>query len=268
MRKILSLFLVLLMIVSTVPLALADDSEDDTSDDYNSPREIAKERYDNARNNYAKAKEMFSSDMEKYRQAKEDFKEMKRKVKDACAEDKESQECKDAEKEAFEAARNTLLSAADQAYQHLAQIRSKIESSEDITDEEAAERISEIEGKMQELQNLIGKIGAADTKDELKEYAKDLQQIWAKFRNKAKRHVAKLINDKLSGVYRRSKQLGDKVECALSTVEESKKADIMAKVDEMNTLLDKAKTHHDTAKALLEASEESSTDKRRNHGIS
>lgn len=119
-----------------------------------------------------------------------------------------------------EYAKKYLITAADAIINHLEKIKSKIEQSQNIDEEEASNLIKDINAKIEEIENAKLKIGDATTKEEIREAAKIINAAWKRIRIKSEFYVSVLVNKKIEEIIKRSEQLEKKLENILAEMEE------------------------------------------------
>jgi len=193
-------------------------------------RVIAKDRLKKMRGNYLKAKERYVEVKGHYLKAKRKFLIGKEKFKKCKGDD--SVECKEVRKEGKE----FLLHAADVVLNTLERIKTKIESSEDLTEDEAAEMLSDIESSMSEVKvakETIENMDENSTEEEIKEAAKTIREAWKKVRPILKRHVGWLAGSKIRHMLAKF----DKLDSRLRNVQEKLEAKGHDTTD-LNNLLD------------------------------
>src|SRR3989338_6555129 len=154
-------------------------------------RIIGKEKLREAKNRFLNAKEKYSETREKYNSTRLEFQEAKEKL--AECKDQNTTECAQLEEEIRAKAKEHLLNIADVIIENLNKIKSKAESSKDLTEEDANELIEKIDAQIQEVEDIKAKIEAAETKEEITEAAKELKDKWALLKENAEVHAGREI---------------------------------------------------------------------------
>ncbi|MDP2909046.1 MAG: hypothetical protein Q8N77_04550 [Nanoarchaeota archaeon] len=208
-------------------------------------RELNTERIKEAVKNYGLAKQDFEKVRERAKEINTEFLKAKQDFK-RCTEN-----CEEKEAKVLEQAKSFLTNTADSIIKHLEKIRNRVESSEDLTEEEATEIITKIDAQIKELEDAKAKAEAATTKDELKEATKTIRDDWKKIRNHADWYVGKLALAKHGGVIVKLKHLELRLQKVLERMEENGKdtSTIQPLVDEFNTHVEEAKKNFELATA-------------------
>ena len=118
-----------------------------------------------------------------------------------------------------EHSKNYLLNAADAIINHLEKIKSKIQQSQNIGEEEALELVKNINLKIDELKAAKSNAEDAATKEEIRLAAKSINAAWKRIRIKSEFYVSILINRKIKETIERSEQLEKKLESILTELE-------------------------------------------------
>ena len=207
-------------------------------------RTIVKEKIENARDKFSDAKEKYSEAKEKYSDARLKFNETKEKLAE-CG-DNNSTECAQLREEIIEQAKEQLLKTADLMIEHLNKLISKIESSEDLTDEEANESIEKLNAQISEIEAIKAKIEAAQTKEEITAAAKELRSKLADLKRSSDVHAGSVVNARIGGIIVKSKQLETKLSNILERMAEQGKntSEIEPLIADFNAKLDEAITHY------------------------
>ena len=140
-----------------------------------------------------------------------------------------------------ERSKNYLLKAADAIINHLEKIKSKLQQSQNIGEEEALELVKDINLKITELEDAKSNAEDAATKEEIRLAAKSINAAWKRTRIKSEFYVSILVNRKIKETIERSEQLEKKLESILTEMEgkdkgvkniEEKLAKFSEKIDE------------------------------------
>ncbi|MDD5177941.1 MAG: hypothetical protein PHT54_01495 [Candidatus Nanoarchaeia archaeon] len=201
-----------------------DETEDEESDD--SGKKTWQERFENVIANKEralnkikidKAKENFLRAKEKFEKSKLEFEEKKLAWEEAKKARKECTEnCTEKETKLIEHVKEVVTRSADKMISHLEKVKSKIESNEEITEEEATELIAAIDAEIKNIEDLKVKVGAATTREELKEIAKEINQAWNRIREKERLAVTLNAKNSLVNLMERLGTLGDNLEVTIA----------------------------------------------------
>ena len=210
-------------------------------------RVINKVKLEKARENFQVAIEKFQKAKGNYQEAQLRFKKVKEKVAE-CA-NIDSEECNIAKENIRERAREHLLHTADVILEHLNKIKSKVESNEDLSEEEAAEIIAKIDEEIAAIEDAKSTIESSEDKEDVIEAAKKLKRTWIRVKERAKEHVGRIVNARIGGIIVKSKHLEVKLERILTRMAEKglDTSGVEPLVDEFNAKLDEAKTHYEMA---------------------
>jgi hypothetical protein len=220
-------------------------------------RVVTKIKVDKARENFLKAKERFEAAKEKYKGAKEKFKERKEKVSD-CGDD-EGEECEEAREGIKADAKEHLIHVADMILEHLEKVKERVSGNEDLSEEESAEILADLEEKVGKIQEARAAVEAAESKEEIQEAAKVLKRAWTKIKNKIKVHAKRVVNSRIGGIIVKSKQLEVKLEKILERMTENDidVSSVEGLVDDFNSLLEEAKVKYEEAVEKFEEAKSS-----------
>jgi len=210
-------------------------------------RIIGKTKLGEAKGRFLDAKEKYSEAKEKYADTGLEFQDAKEKI--AECKDQNTTECAQLEDEIRAKAKEHLLNIADVIIENLNKIKTKAESSEDLTEEEAAELIEKIDAQIQEIEDIKAKIEAAETKEEITEAAKELKDKWALLKENAEVHAGRVVNARIGGIIVKSKQLEDKLNKVLERMAEKgiDTSPVESLVTEFNAKIDSAAEHYKLA---------------------
>ncbi len=203
-----------------------------------------------AEDNLKAARERFETAKEKYSKAKSDFAGEKKAFLDAIKAKNETA--------AMEHAKLFLTDAADVIINYLEKVKSRVEDNDDLTEEEAAEIIAEIDEKISEIEDAKEDIENADTKEELKEAGKVIVNAWARMKHRVRLHVANILKSNVRDILERAEHLETKLDKALAKLEE-KGYDISGiddKVDEFSEKIDDAREKFKTAQEKIREARE------------
>lgn len=207
-------------------------------------RTIAKERVQAAKENYEEARK-------RYNNAKKEFSEEKdawRKAVDAGDEEA-----------AIEHAKNYLSDAADLVIESLEKIKARVESNDDLTDEEAQEIIDEVEGHIATIEGYKEELDAAQTKEEVKTVGKKIVSAWNRMKHQVEVRAEQIVKSQVGEIMSRSDALEQHLERILAEMEEDgvEIEDIDDKVDEFSELIASAKDKFEESEDLFKQAKES-----------
>jgi predicted RNase H-related nuclease YkuK (DUF458 family) len=224
-------------------------------------RVIALDRIRNAEANYQVAKKRFVEEKNEYIKAKGLF-ESDKKALGLCREDDTSEKCVELRNRISKHAKKFLEHSANVLINQLTKLKEKINANDDISEENAAKIIEDIDNAIEKLENEVAKLDAAETKEEIKEIAKTVSSIWKGYKHRIKLYAARLINLKVKDIIERSEQLEKKLDCTLTAMEEQgiEVTAIDAKVDLFSMRIDEGREKYDMAKDLLDKAKDLKTD--------
>jgi len=262
-RKLMSIFVLMVFLISLIPASLAGEGNGDGDGDGTDDKPILKahkvgankpwvrkarvinhnlvKRYQTVKGEFEKAREFREDAREKFQLAKEEYK--------AC-QDSDTEECTQMKDAIKERSKNFLLHSADMVIQHLEKIKSKIETSERLTEEEVAEITADIDVKIAEIEEAKAAVEAAETKEEIKAAAKQMRDAWKPIRLRAMYWIGHIINARMGGIIVKVDHLNERLEKTLEKMEENGKDTSVAEglIDEFNALLESAKDNFETSK--------------------
>lgn len=196
----------------------------------------AKNRYLEVKQNYLSAKEKYLDHKATFLRAKESYKECK---------DSDSDDCQERREKIKSAAQPHLLNAADLVLKELERVKAKVEASEDLSEEEIAEIVADLDEKIQEVEDakeVIENLDEESTKEDINEAAKTIREAWKHTKVALKKHVGRLANARLGNIILRVEILEKKLYKTRDRLEE-KGAD----VSELDSMMDEFSAHLDTA---------------------
>ena len=128
-------------------------------------RALTKVKLEKARTNFLKAKDNFLKARERYEGAHQKFSEAKLKVEE-CKEE-ETEKCMEIKEQIKEHAKESLTAIADRILEHLEKLKAKVESNEDLSEEEAAEIIAKIGEQKTSIEEAKNIIETSETKEQV-----------------------------------------------------------------------------------------------------
>jgi len=156
---------------------------------------------------------------ERFQIAEQNLLKLKKELDTEIALLKLAQEKND-EKAVKEHSKNYLLRAADAIINHLEKIKSRVQQSQNIGEEEALGLVRDINLKIRDLEDIKSNAEDAEAKEEIRWAAKTINAAWKRIRIKSEFYVSILVNRKIQETIERSEQLEKKMESILTELEE------------------------------------------------
>jgi len=184
-------------------------------------REFTKEQVLQAREKYQDAKEKYEQAKERYQEAKQNIIRT-RTVLSKCR-DGETEECVQAENQIKVHSKQFLEDTADRILNMLKQLRAKIEANEDLSEEEAAQMLADLDAKIaaiEEARESAENLKENSTKEDIKEAAQTIKNTWQDTKGIAKRNAGRLVNDKIGGIVVQIEQVRDKLDRIIERLQE------------------------------------------------
>ena len=197
-------------------------------------RAITAERLAKAKEKYADAQEDFANLQKAYDKRRNDLVEQKQLRERYCRENPDSARCDEATTEVVNTGKNFLEDATLRAIKHFEKLQAKIESSDDISEERAQAMLTELDGIIMRLTDLLNDIRVAESRERLNELAKDLRELWNNVKYKGVVQANKVIQSKLSDLIKRADYTGERIDSAIAELENNG-----VDVSELNELLEK-----------------------------
>jgi hypothetical protein len=215
-------------------------------------RVVAQEQVQEAAKNYGQAVSNYAKLNSIYKDKRQAFLEVKNQLRNCTSIDNE--ECNELRDAALERAKEYLINGADMVIQHLNKILSRTEGSEQIEEDEAEKIIEDVKGTIVQLEKAIEQVKAAETKDEVQQAAKEINQAWERIKHKERLYAAKLVNAQVWNILRRSENLESRLDNILSEMEEQEinVTNIEEELDLFSEYVFDAKNKYNNATDLLE----------------
>ncbi len=223
------------------------------SDNEFPPLKRAKATLEKARERYQDAKENYLQARNKYREHRGDFLEAKESYQECKGDD--SEECQAMREELKDKAKPHLENVADLILKELERLKEKVQSSEDLTEEEIADITADIDAKIEEIQaakDTIETLGEDASREDINEAAKTIRNAWQKAKIALEKHAARAVNARLGNLVHRTEKLEERLYKARDKLDE-KGLDISAlddKLGEFSSELDTAADLYRQAKDL------------------
>lgn len=243
----------LLMVISIAPLLV--NAEKDGMEKVNKPasvgtgtaREVKNENKETYQQQYELAKAEYTQNRENYQNAKSEILAERERIKEC--QTSETDDCPQFREQIREKNREFLLGVADATIAHLNEIISKIQASEDLTEDEINKIVEELQNYISEIEDIKGKITSASTADELKEAFRELKNTRNKVNKQSKLYVGKLWTARLGFVIERAEGLEARLDRILNELE-SQGYDISSlseTINNFNIAVSKARENYDLA---------------------
>jgi hypothetical protein len=220
-------------------------------------KKVSKEELVKAKKQYALAKEHLNNVREKYISQRAVFKNAKEEYKDCVG--VESDECEAKRAKIKKEARPYLLHAADLVLKELERVKAKVESSEDLSQEEAENMLAELNEKIrqvEEAKGVIENINEESSAEEVNEAAETIRTAWEKTKITLKRNSGRLANARLGNIILKTEILEKRIYKTRDRLE-AKGLDVSAldeKINEFSTKLDEAAALYKEAREKWSAS--------------
>lgn len=157
--------------------------------------------------------------------------------------------CNITDEELIASAKEFLGNSADAIIEHLNKVKAKIQENEDLSDDEANAMIAQIDEKIAEIEAAKEKAQNATTKEEIRDAAKDINAAWKDIKITSLAHTNQLINARIGGIIVKSEHLKEKLDKILARMEANGKdvSNIKPMVDEFNADINLSKEKYDAA---------------------
>jgi len=218
-------------------------------------RKITQAKFKNAKKNYEDAKARYVQIRTRFKEAQENFEEFKERVQE-CKDDTSSS-CERWRTDAKVKSKEYMLNVIEVLSNKLTELKGKLESSENIGDDEEADKIAKIDKLLDELDDVKVKVDALTEESPREEYhavALELQEITKRVRYRYEHHNERLIHRKMGEIIVRANHLEKKLEQFLSRLNnagvDTSKYD--EKVDEFSEIVENARTSYEEGLDLFE----------------
>ncbi len=237
MKKLIAILIMTVMLVSLVPLALAD--EDTDTQDAN--RKIAMKQKNIEFKKYIEFRTTYEEDLKNTRKAWVDAK-------------------KSGDEQAMlDAAKSHLITGIKRMVAHLEAVKQKIASNKNYPEQASA--LEKIDARIAKLMSIATSVSEATTTKELKEFAVSAKTEWKDMNQNVKEHTKKLANLKLGKVADVLDKFSSRLDAKLEILKEdgadvSKYEDILAKANSKIVGARKIIETSNTVETLKTASED------------
>jgi len=216
-------------------------------------RQIAQTELAQARSQYQLAKEHYLDVKEAYLNQRATF--LRAKNAYQTCKDLDTEECQEKRDEIKSNAKPYLLHVADLVLKELERVKAKVESSEDLSEEEIAEIVADLEEKIAEVEDakaVIENLDEDSTREEINDAAKTIRQAWSHTKVALKKHVGRLVNARLGNIILRTEVLEKRLYKARDKLE-ARGLDVSAldeMLDDFSTKLDIAADKYNEARDI------------------
>jgi len=226
MNRKTALLAVFLVLATTIPLGFAQGDEGTPT---------AVERYQLAR-------EKYKNNVQAYRDARSDLVLARQKVAVR----------RNANDTAvgLERAKIFLLRSTDAMISHLEVVKTKIEVSRALPEDEKESAIAEIQSYITWLENAKGNIEAATTRQELLDIARAVRGKWAESRVSVKQITGWMLTARLDGIIEKGEGVSTRIESRIAELNEAGKdtSKLEEMLDDYNSKIELAKEKNTAAK--------------------
>lgn len=213
-------------------------------------REIASEKLETARQRYAEAKQKYATAKQRYMDAKQNIEQKKARFNEC--EGNSTAECVQVRKEVKANTKALLSNAAGRIISMLEKLKEKIAMSEDFSEDDAAEKIAEIESQIDAIndaQEAVDGLTNESSAEEIRDAVSQLREAWADAKDALKLNAGVVVNKKIGGIVLKSQKLSERLELALQKLSEEgyDTSEIEEDVAEFNSKIESAREHHNEA---------------------
>lgn len=198
---------------------------------------------------------------ERVQDAKEEYEQIKQELDDEKVKFERAKLGRN-EEQATEHAQKFMIKTADLVIKALERVKHSVETSDDISEEEAEEILAEIQEEIDAMEEAKSDVEAAETKAQVQDAGKVILNVWKHTRIRIKRHVTRLIHARLGEIIKRSEHLESKLDCTLQSLEEQglNISAYDAMVDDFSLEVDNAKSKFRQARNYLDQAKELKSD--------
>ncbi|MBN1545004.1 hypothetical protein JW898_06105 [Candidatus Woesearchaeota archaeon] len=210
---------------------------------------LAKERYQKAKDNFLRVRENYIDQKEKFNRAREQYKD---------CQDSESDDCQQKREQIRKQAQPHLLNAADLVLKEIERVKANVEASEDLSEEEIAEIAADLDAKTAEVEAakaVIENLDESSSNEEINEAARTIREAWQSSKVALKKHAGRIVNARLGNIVLKTEQLEKRLYNAKDKLSE-RGADVSvldAKLSEFSAKLDTAADKYNQARRIWSA---------------
>ncbi len=152
----------------------------------------------------------------------------------------------------LEHSKEYVIRAAEAIVNHLEKLKSRIEESDNIDEERAAELITKIDAQISEVQELKQQAEAATTLEEIKGIAKALNEKWKSLKHFANVYSDRVVAARVKGLVNQGRVLEARLDKILERLEASNiTVDVEAEVNEFSAKIAEARDKQAQAQEKL-----------------
>jgi len=288
MKKLISLFVMAIYIISLVPAAFAiedsnttvqsnDTTVQGTDDSSNTPKVNArikpmkvqratfKERYQETRERFQKNKKLLRERLTKARERKkvavQHHKEAKQNIQErrarlAACKDQDTEECKNLRKDTRKETKRYLLNIAEHVLSMIDKTEERVKNS-NLDETQKSELLADLEAKAEEIASAMETIEGLtedSSKEEFIEAARTIKEAWKELRHIIKKGIGMAANGKIHAISERLGNLKRKLHQIMDRLEDAGKDTSKAKpfLETFDEKLEEAKDARDRARSLYQ----------------
>jgi len=260
MNKGITVFLITILIVGTLPFAFAKNDNsgnerlvklEQLKGKIQEKQQLTAEQKTAIRNALITAKQNYEENKAQFQEKQEKILKIKDEWQDCKNSDEEV--CEEIKNEFLGYGKNYIINAADILLNYLEQLYNNIELS-DMNEEEKEEALAEVQEQMDAVEAAKLKAESAETKEEIRDSLDELKNLLNKYKLKIKNRVTNLFRYKVGEIIVRAEQLEIKLERLLARAEESgyDTDELNNLIDEFNFLVESARNNYYEAKEILD----------------
>jgi len=128
---------------------------------------------------------------------------------------KDTEECNEIRTKARAEAGEFLLRSVELVLNHIERVRERVNSNEDLSEEEAneiLENLDEAEKEIQEAKEIIENLSEDSSKEEIKEAAKTIRDAWRKIKKDFKHDIGRTLGARLRTIIAKSEISGERLD--------------------------------------------------------
>ncbi len=213
--------------------------------------------YEQLKENEEKLKEKYEERLQKANETMERVRE--------CKKNPDDEVCANVTEKAINAFREAALNAADRVINYLEKVKERLNSSQDLTEDEAAKITANIDALIGKVESIKTRIAAATTKEELNAAVKQLKEELKAIKSEGEDSTQRIILAGTNGIIQRSEIIEKKADCSLSSLEGNgtDTSSIDAKLEEYSLLITTARQKVQEAKDAFNPDDKAAIEKSR-----
>jgi tetratricopeptide (TPR) repeat protein len=218
----------------------------------------AREKVKDARQHYADVRQKYLGERQKFIQKRQEYLD---------CQDMTKEECKAKREELKGGTKPYLLNVADLVLGELDRIKEKVQSSEDLSEEEMSDIVADLDASITEVTDakaVIENLDNESTKEEINAAAKIIRDAWKDTKVYLKKNTGRLVNVKLGNIIEKTETIEAKLTKVRDKLEEKgadvsvldeKLADFSAKIDSARENYEKATEMFKEAKTIQDVND-------------